>query len=165
VAATWIEPLVGGLAGVPAFAGLSLRPAAPQDQAFLFQLHRAAMREYVEATWTWDDVWQRTHFASHYQSWHQAVIVRTDEPVTDIGRLSLTFHWRRIFLRDIELVASERGHGIGTALIAGVLDLARASERRVELMVLRCNPAQRLYARLGFHVVSDDGARLTMRTD
>jgi hypothetical protein len=29
--------------------------------------------------------------------------------------------------------------------------------------VLRCNPAQRLYARLGFRVIDDDGARLTMR--
>jgi hypothetical protein len=29
--------------------------------------------------------------------------------------------------------------------------------------VLKCNPAQRLYARLGFTVVADDGARLTMR--
>jgi hypothetical protein len=44
-----------------------------------------------------------------------------------------------------------------------VLALGRGSNRYVELQVLRCNPAQRLYARLGFRVIADDGARLRMR--
>ena len=40
----------------------------------------------------------------------------------------------------------------------------RTRDRYVELRVLRCNPAQRLYTRLGFRVIGDDGARLRMRT-
>jgi ribosomal protein S18 acetylase RimI-like enzyme len=53
---------------------------------------------------------------------------------------------------------------VGTAIINAVLALARNSDRYVELRVLRCNPAQRLYTRLGFRVIGDDGARLRMRT-
>jgi GNAT superfamily N-acetyltransferase len=165
VRAAWIEPLSDRLSQAPAFAGLSLREATQDDEPFLFELHRAAMRVYVEATWTWDDDWQRSHFAKNFEPWHHAVIVRSRPPSVDVGRVSLTYHWRRIFLRDIELVAGERNHGVGTTILDAVLELGRASGRRVELMVLRCNPAQRLYARLGFRVVTDDGARLMMSTD
>jgi GNAT superfamily N-acetyltransferase len=165
VPAAWIDPLAERLARAPAFAGLSLRAAVPDDEPFLFELHRAAMRAYVEATWSWDDQWQRNHFARNFEPWHHAIIVRRGPPSLDVGRLSLTYHWRRIYLRDIELTADERNHGVGTAILDGVLELGRASGRHVELMVLRCNPAQRLYARMGFRVVTDDGARLMMRTD
>jgi len=165
VAAAWIEPLAERLARAPAFSGLSLRAAVAEDEPFMFELHRTAMRAYVEATWSWDDHWQRTHFAKNFEPWHHAVIVRREPRFADVGRLSLTYHWRRVFLRDIELVTSERNRGVGTAILDGVLELARESGRRAELMVLRCNPAQHLYARLGFRVVADDGARLMMRTD
>jgi ribosomal protein S18 acetylase RimI-like enzyme len=92
----------------------------------------------------------------------QAVIVR-QAPLRDVGRISLTRHWRKIFLRDIELLAEERDRGLGGTIIDALLALAHREGRSVELIVLKCNPAQRLYARLGFRVISDDGARLTMR--
>jgi ribosomal protein S18 acetylase RimI-like enzyme len=161
--ARWIEPLAASLAGAEAFRGYALRAARRDDEEFLFALHRSAMRDYVDATWGWDERWQRQHFATTYAPAQQAVIVRLDPVPCDIGRISLTRHWRQVFLRDIELVTAERNRGIGTALIHALLALARADGRTVELLVLKCNPAQRLYARLGFGIVADDGARLTMR--
>jgi len=122
------------LADARAFRGWTLRGAQRHDEDFLFALHR------------------------------QAVIVHGGTVLCDVGRISLTRHWRKIFLRDIELMVPERNHGVGTAIINAVLTLARNSDRYVELRVLRCNPAQRLYARLGFRVIDDDGARLRMRT-
>ncbi|HEX9275697.1 MAG TPA: GNAT family N-acetyltransferase [Casimicrobiaceae bacterium] len=162
--AQWIEPLAAALDRVPAFRECALRPAQREDEDFLFALHRSAMRDYVEATWGWDEGWQRQHFTTTYAPAQHAVIVRRGPVPRDIGRISLTRHWRKIFLRDIELVAAERNRGIGTAVIRALLELAKADGRAVELLVLKCNPAQRLYARLGFTVVADDGARLTMRT-
>jgi ribosomal protein S18 acetylase RimI-like enzyme len=161
--ARWIEPLAAALAGAAAFRGCTLRAARPDDEEFLFALHRSAMRDYVEATWGWDERWQRAHFAATYAPERHAVIVRTKPVPADIGRISLTRHWRKLFLRDLELAAVERNHGLGTAMIRELLALARADGRAVELLVLKCNPAQRLYARLGFQVIVDDGARLTMR--
>ncbi|MDQ2962739.1 MAG: GNAT family N-acetyltransferase [Pseudomonadota bacterium] len=162
--ARWIEPLAVAVAVAEAFRGCALRAARRDDEEFLFALHRSAMRDYVEATWGWDERWQRQHFATTYAAAQQAVIVRLDPVPGAIGRISLTRHWHKIFLRDIELIAAERNRGIGTAMIRAVLGLAKADERAVELLVLKCNPAQRLYARLGFTVVTDDGARLTMRS-
>jgi ribosomal protein S18 acetylase RimI-like enzyme len=151
------------LAGAEAFRGCALRAARRGDEKFLFALHRSAMRDSVEATGGWDEDWQRQHFAATYAPAQHAVIVRLDPVPRDIGRISVMRHWHKVFLRDIELVAAERNRGIGTAMIRALLDIAKADGRAVELLVLKCNPAQRLYARLGFAVVVDDGARLTMR--
>jgi GNAT superfamily N-acetyltransferase len=163
VAAGWIESLSDTLAGARAFRGWALRAAESSDEDFLFALHRDAMRAYVDATWGWDEAWQRAHFAANYAPERQAVIVRGGTVLCDVGRISLTRHWRKIFLRDIELMGPERNRGVGTAIITAVLALARDSDRYVELRVLSCNPAQRLYARLGFRIIDDDGARLRMR--
>ena len=159
----WIEALAAKLRGAPAFGGCTLRPATRDDEAFLFELHRAALGAYVEATWGWDDDWQRAHFAAHYAPSRNALIVRAAHGEPAIGRISVTRHWRKVFLRDIELIAGERNRGLGTAVVRGVLALARESGRPVELLVLNCNPARSLYARLGFTVVADDGARQRMR--
>jgi GNAT superfamily N-acetyltransferase len=157
-----MDPLAARLASDPAFRGFGLRPAQPDDREFLFDLHRSAMKSYVDATWGWDETWQRRHFERTYVPSRQAVIMR-ETPHRDVGRLSVTRHWRKFFLRDIELVAEERNRGLGSVILAALLALARSEARAVELIVLKCNPAQRLYARLGFQVIGDDGERLTMR--
>ena len=87
------------------------------------------MRDYVEETWGWDEDWQRQHFAATYAPAQHAVIVRLDPAPRDVGRISLTRHWRKIFLRDIELVAAERNRGVGTALIRALLMLAKLGYR------------------------------------
>src|SRR5205823_318643 len=89
---SWIEPLAEELARAQAFRGFSLRPARPEDGEFLFTLHRSAMKGYVEATWGWDEAWQRKHFEQTYVPGRQAVIVRR-APLRDVGRISLTRHW------------------------------------------------------------------------
>ena len=163
--AGWIEPLAALVTRAAACRGYALRAARRADEEFLFALHRSAMREYVEATWGWDEGWQREHFAATYVPGRNAIIVRLGKVPRDVGRISLTRHWRKIFLRDIELVAEERGHGLGSALMRALLSLAGKEGRAIELFVLKRNPAQRLYARLGFEIIGDDGGRLAMRYD
>jgi ribosomal protein S18 acetylase RimI-like enzyme len=153
------------LAPSPAFRHHALRPAERADEDAMYALHRDAMRAHIDAIWGWNEEWQRAHFAAHYAPAHNAIIVRCGTTTRDVGRISLTRHWRKIFLRDIELAAAARNHGLGSAIVTAVLLIARAEARRVELLVLHGNPAQRLYARLGFKVVGDDGARLRMRAE
>ncbi|MEP6943612.1 MAG: GNAT family N-acetyltransferase [Betaproteobacteria bacterium] len=162
VAVRWIDALSPLLAAERAFSGCSLRAAARADEGRLFALHRHALRAYVDATWGWNDAWQRAYFSDHYAASRNALVMR-DADDAMIGRVSLSRHWRKIFLRDIELVATERNRGLGSALIRAVLALARESDKAVELLVLDCNPARHLYRQLGFETVSDDGARSRMR--
>jgi GNAT superfamily N-acetyltransferase len=165
MATRWIDALAATLRCDPVFDGYELRPATRDDETILFELHRAALSVYVDATWGWDDNWQRAHFAAHYAPARNALIVRAAASGPLIGRISLSRQWRKIFLRDVELIAAERNRGLGAAIVNAVLALARESHRPVELLVLNCNPARRLYARLGFSVIADDGSRMRMRAD
>jgi ribosomal protein S18 acetylase RimI-like enzyme len=64
----------------------------------------------------------------------------------------------------IAVVPSKRGHGIGDALLARLLDRAREDGyEQVSLSVDRSNAgAIRLYERHGFEQKADDGVSLTM---
>ena len=174
MAAAWLEPLAQGLhkhaQRDARLARYRLRPAEVSDEPMLYALHRDALRDYVEATWGWEEDWQRQYFRTHYRPTDNVVIrdrgnARGSDAERDIGRISITRHWHKLFLRDIELASSHRGQGLGTALLRTVLAMAAADGKRVELHVLRCNPAQRLYTRLGFRVASGDDARWLMRSD
>ena len=53
--------------------------------------------------------------------------------------------------------------GRSGALIGALLTEAEAAGVAVELSVLKANPAQRLYARLGFRVVGEAARAYTLR--
>jgi GNAT superfamily N-acetyltransferase len=161
--ASWIDEISVLLDAESAFNGLALQPAIPGDAHRIYALHREALRAYVEATWGWDEAWQRAHFTSNFLPSANARIVDAALPDGLRGRVSLSRHWRHLFLRDIELEAPMRNRGIGAAILRSVLLLARREQRAVELLVLDCNPARALYERLGFAPVSGDGARTRMR--
>jgi ribosomal protein S18 acetylase RimI-like enzyme len=59
--------------------------------------------------------------------------------------------------------SEHRGQGIGTSLLTRLFETAGASYEQISLSVARENPALRLYKRLGFEVVAEDGNSLTMR--
>lgn len=44
----------------------TLRPATAEDYDFLFALHRAAMREYIEPIWGWHEEWQEEYFRKKF---------------------------------------------------------------------------------------------------
>ena len=55
-----------------------------------------------------------------------------------------------------------RGQGVGTALLEGLLAVARERYTVVSLSVSAENPAVKLYRRLGFAVCEQAGNSLTM---
>ena len=66
----------------------------------------------------------------------------------------------------IGVASAWRGRGIGGALLAGLLDRARAGGTcRVSLSVEVDNPARRLYERAGFEVVEHVEGSVTMVVD
>jgi ribosomal protein S18 acetylase RimI-like enzyme len=94
----------------------------------------------------------------HYRAWFPAarfeVIERDDRPV---GRLIVDRGDDAIRIVDIALVPEQRGAGLGGSLLRGLLDEAAASGRPVRIHVEHGNPARRLYERLGFDRIEDQG--------
>jgi ribosomal protein S18 acetylase RimI-like enzyme len=139
---------------------ISLRSATPDDYDFLWWLHCATIRPYVEKTWGWDEDWQIQHFQERFDPGTREII---ESDRVAIGCISTERYEDRIFLALIEIAPDYQSQGIGTKLIRALLNEGNSRDMPVELRVLRVNPAQRLYERLGFGVVKETETHRTMR--
>ncbi len=143
---------------------LSLRPVREEDTAFLLALYASTRAAELDLT-DWSPAQrtafvaqqfraQDTHYRAHYTDAHFDVVMMGDEPA---GRLYVA-RWREeIRIMDIAFMPAWRGRGIGTRLLLNILDEGRTSGRRVTIHVEIFNPAQTLYARLGFRTIGEAG--------
>lgn len=139
----------------------TLRPATQNDYNFLYQLHVATIRDAVEATWGWDEEFQRRYFEEHWDPGPRRIIVVQGQ---DVGMVQVETYQDEIFLALIEVAPQWQGKGIGSAVIRDVQARAREAGLPLTLHVLKANPkAKRLYERLGFVVVEEREERFVMR--
>lgn len=144
--------------------GLSLRPAGPADEEWLYRLHRATLHDVVVAAFGgWDESDQRARFAQRSPTVERYVVLSGDEPV---GTLHLDRSGAgEVFLALVEVAPERQGQGLGSALVRGVVARAAEEGRGVRLQVLHANPrARALYRRLGFTETGRDEVRCSMRT-
>jgi ribosomal protein S18 acetylase RimI-like enzyme len=126
----------------------TLRPATPADRDFAFELNRATMKEYVDATWGWDEAEQEAFFDDSFEP-ADCEIIRVGP--TDVGLLAVEESADEIHLAGIYLLPEWQSRGIGSSIVRSLLERGVVSAKPVTLRVLHSNPrAEALYARLGF---------------
>ncbi|MBE2220730.1 MAG: GNAT family N-acetyltransferase [Anaerolineae bacterium] len=139
----------------------TLRPATHADFEFLYQLHRATMKPYIEATWGWQESWQRDYFEAKWEPSKRNIIQIEGE---DAGVLVIENREDAYYLGLIEILPEFQGQGVGTAVIQNFIAAAQAQSLPATLHVLKSNnPAQQLYERLGFVIVADEAYRYKMK--
>ncbi len=148
---------------------MSLRPATEADEEFLHQLFASTrMDEFrflladetqVESLVRMQFNLQRQQYDAGYPEADHNIIIREGQP---IGRLLVDESDEEFTLVDVALLAEHRNSGLGTYLIQQLLRRATNQGKRVRLHVLKSNPAQRLYERLGFSRVAEDGMYFEM---
>ena len=138
---------------------VSLRPAAESDYDFLWWLHGATMRTYVDAIWGWDEAFQRQFFQDHFDPARIEIVERAGEAA---GYISVERGEDVIFLGAIEIAPDFQGQGIGTGLIRDLQDEAGRWGVPLKLRVLQGNPARRLYERLGFVATGETETHIMM---
>jgi ribosomal protein S18 acetylase RimI-like enzyme len=147
-------------------SNVELRPATPADNELCYQLHRAAMRGYVEAIWGWDDGAQRDYHGRGFDPTRTQIITIDGH---DAGLLIVEHRPTEIYLGRIELHPDYQGQGTGSRLIQRLLHEAAAHHQPVILDVLTVNPrAYRLYQRLGFQEVcrhGENNTKIRMRAE
>lgn len=145
-------------------AGVALRDERPADYAFLEELYGAARAdELARAPWSDGErnafvatqfALQHAHYRRHYDGAEWLVI---EIAGVRAGRLYVKAGREDLRLMDVVLADAHRGRGLGTALTREVIRYADALGLPVTLHVEPWNPAQRLYARLGFRTVEMRG--------
>lgn len=148
---------------------VTLRPVSCGDEAFLYALY-ASTREEELAPLDWDDArkeaFLRMQFTAQQRFYHEQfaaadfqIVVKDDRP---IGRLYVARRDDEIRIIDVALMPEHRGGGIGGALLTGLLEEAERSQKPVRIHVERFNRALRLYDRLGFTRIGDNGVYYLM---
>jgi ribosomal protein S18 acetylase RimI-like enzyme len=139
---------------------ITFRQIKIKDFEFLWQLHNAALKKYVAATWGWNETRQRRLFAESFNP-EEGVIVVADGK--DAGFLRVFEKEAETVLISIRLLPEFQNRGIGTKLIKDVLAASLAKNKPVRLQVLKINPARNLYEKLGFKVFGETGTHFLMR--
>lgn len=149
---------------------LELRSACEGDLPFLFSLYCDVRSPEVNA-WGWPasqvDAFLRMQFDAQRRSYQAACPQATHHIVcvgsVPIGRRLVAATPEAVRLVDIALLSAYRNRGIGTRLIQQLMDETAAARVALNLQVLRGNPAQRLYERMGFSETGADAMYITMQ--
>jgi len=146
-----------------------LRPAREDDASFLLRVYASTrVEELAQVDWSeaQKDAFlrqqfeaQTQHYREHFDGARFDVIECDDEAA---GRIIVWRSRDEIRLVDIALLPAFRGRGVGEGLLRAIL--AEAAERGlpVHIHVERANPALRLYARLGFIPIAEQGFYLQL---
>lgn len=139
---------------------IDYRSATENDIDFLYSLHVATMKEYVDRTWGWEDAFQKSLFQENFVPAKIQILMIDDR---DIGMLSMEERSDDIFLRAIEIQPEYQGKGIGTTILKKIIADGAQKKKPVFLQVLKVNPAKHLYERLGFSVIEETKTHYRMR--
>jgi ribosomal protein S18 acetylase RimI-like enzyme len=139
---------------------LDLRPAHERDYAYTESLYVQTMKPLLSRLDAWDEADVLAKFRSEYRPDEIRIITVGGG---DVGFLHVEKKDGGISLAQIHIEAPYRSRGIGTMLIKDLLRDARAKSKPVSLSVVKHNPAQTLYERLGFKVAGEDETKLHMR--
>jgi ribosomal protein S18 acetylase RimI-like enzyme len=149
---------------------ISFRSIGDEDRDFLRRLYASTRAEELAVVdWSEEEKTQFLGFqfaAQHDYYQEQFPAARFDLVLVDgepAGRLYVDRREDEIRLIDIALLPDFRRRGIGGRLMNRVLDEGREAALPVQIHVERNNPAMRLYDRLGFQQVEDQGVYYLMR--
>ena len=143
---------------------ISLRPIGDDDWEFVYRVY-ASTREAELSQVPWGEGEketflrfqfhaQRSHYDKHFPEAEFSIIEVDGEPA---GRLYLDRRADEIRLVDIALLTPFRGRGLGGRLMADILAEGERKGLLVRIHVEQDNPAMRLYRRLGFRKIEEQG--------
>lgn len=148
---------------------VTLRPAQAEDTAFQIAVYASTRAEEMAlVSWSGEQVQafvqmqfeaQRRHYTAYFPNAEYSIILRQEVP---IGRLIVSRSSAEILLMDIALLPEFRQAGIGTSLMRALMAEAQQAGLPLRLHVEINNPARRLYERLGFYPIGEQGIYIEM---
>lgn len=144
---------------------IELRPATPDDSAFLFSVYRSSrLDDLTNLNWTSEQIEnflakqyeaQERFFKTDYPHAEELVVLRAGAPV---GQMMIERGEREIRMVDLALLPEHRNAGIGSHLIGGLMAEAEKAGTVFRAQVMRSNAAVGLFERLGFLRTGETGS-------
>lgn len=146
---------------------LSLRPVDADHAELLYEIYASTRQEEL-APLDWDasvkEAFLRQQFWAQDSFYRATYLQASYDLIVDgeqvLGRLYVNRGEDTWLVLDIALLAVHRGNGIGTHLMQELIAEAQAAGKPLQIHVERFNPARRLYERLEFEPVEDQGMYL-----
>ena len=148
---------------------IGFRPITDDDQPFLYELYASTRHDEMqllpgsdaekEAFLRMQFTAQHKHYQEQYADAEYLVVLREDQP---IGRLYVDRRETELRVLDIAILPDYRGQGIGGGIMRDLLAEAAAARKAVRIHVEHNNPAMRLYDRLGFVKIDENGVYYLM---
>jgi ribosomal protein S18 acetylase RimI-like enzyme len=148
---------------------VTLDPATSSDQEFFYRTFASTRAAEVALT-GWSAEQQEAFLRMQFEAQRRGYLMQTPDAQywiirrngASVGRLIVDRTNEDIHLLDIGLLPEFRGHGIGSTLMASLIQEAMRERKPVRLFVERFNPALQWYERLGFKVISGGQIYLEM---
>ena len=148
---------------------LDFRPVVEVDKDFLCRLYASTRTEELAQT-GWNEIQKQAFLRQQFEAQHVfyqerfagasfELILLDKKP---IGRLYVDCRADEIRIIDIALLPDVRNQGIGGHLLRELLNEAGAAHIPLRIHVEHYNPALRLYQRLGFRHIDDNGVYYLM---
>jgi ribosomal protein S18 acetylase RimI-like enzyme len=97
---------------------------------------------------------QHNYYLSRYPNASYSIINLEEQP---IGRLYIERQEDKIKILDITVLPEYRNQGVGTKLIAEILQEGEQAEKPVQIYIENYNQSSNLFSRLGFQPVAEEG--------
>jgi GNAT superfamily N-acetyltransferase len=150
--------------GVPATPFITLRPATPDDLAFLATLYASTRADELalagfppnqrDAFCQMQFNAQQQHYRNYFGHAVDSLILCEGVP---IGRELIARTNNEIFLVDIALLPPHRNLGIGTARVRALIDESEQRGLPIQLYAEKMTRAYLLYGREGFVFTGEEG--------
>ena len=133
-------------------ATFSLRSATSHDLEFMWHTQHRTLGDFVTTEFGTTVTEQRRFFDEHFDiDVHQIVLVDGQ----DSGFLFYEQRSDHMYLGNLALVPDSQRRGVGSAILAMVIDEADAAGLPIRLQVLKPNPARQFYEQRGFVLSSE----------
>ena len=149
---------------------IALRPVQESDNEFLLKVYGSTReQELAQVPWSaeqkqqfvrmqWEA--QKNHYgAQHPNATHEIIYIEN----SDIGRLYLDRSGDKFHILDITLLPEHLNRGAGSFLLRQIMAEAKEAGKPVTIYVETFNPSLRLFERLGFTPIQQEGFHLLLQ--
>lgn len=149
---------------------ITLRPIHTDDEDFLFVLFKNAHEQDLgsaDLPAEQKNTLLRMQFTARQHQYRERFPRGNFDLILEAGKPVGIIYTQRgpeeFVLIDIALLPELRNEGIGKELVSALIREAQDQQKAVTAHVRKDNPAWRLWQRLGFEIVGDDGVYLEIR--